>query len=761
MEISPYASEIRKIIDTNNNSENIIELLDFEETEEFFILQLSVNSTPIKLTTNFKNYCYFESNIIIVEDLNNYFFENKVNDVFYVMNKLFKFVFDYKVKENVQIVDRYHIYQEIEETTKVIINYELVEKESKLQRDTKSTIDISKFPKELLFNSNQIYQLLINEIKSFNKNLSFKHYLEPIENNPYNLKLITYLNSKNKDLMVEMKINVDPKIYPFFPPKIEFIKPAIKLPLVYSLMNLKILKMENWNPTISLQWLIEKLVEQLEPIIHDYIKEDSNKFTELNFLLVKLASITKEYSSETDLINISVPKVSFDGKLSNGSANKYWKSGVGYGHDNRDAWDISAFIKQQEVQNYEISLLIKEITNNISSDCLDELFSSTLGSFITNRIGGLTLLELEKNESIYKELLVMLDKLINNSNFKLKIKLINDIANSFNVISDEINSLFQSMPETQDNNLYLQIHCLADWFKTHSDNKFEANQDSDKPEDISNSENSEDYSSKIDQLKYEEIMKKLQFTTYEIPSNHRFKEFLSDKPEASATKRMISEISTFKNGLPLNWESTVWVRASKKCMNVFSFFISGPKNTPYENGIFEFHATFPKNYPNSEPKVLLNTTGGGKVRFNPNLYHCGKVCLSLLGTWSGQEGEKWNPKNSTFLQVLVSIQSLIFIETPYFNEPGWEREMNTPAGALKSKDYNEPLQIGTIEWAINDMISNPPNGMEEVIKHHFSMKKEEIIKTTGKWLAEVSNKNKIRLEEVRNKMISLFEKFNN
>ena len=30
-------------------------------------------------------------------------------------------------------------------------------------------------------------------------------------------------------------------------------------------------------------------------------------------------------------------------------------------------------------------------------------------------------------------------------------------------------------------------------------------------------------------------------------------------------------------------------------------------------------------------QVNLQTTGGGSVRFNPNLYNCGKVCLSLLG----------------------------------------------------------------------------------------------------------------------------------
>ena len=36
---------------------------------------------------------------------------------------------------------------------------------------------------------------------------------------------------------------------------------------------------------------------------------------------------------------------------------------------------------------------------------------------------------------------------------------------------------------------------------------------------------------------------------------------------------------------------------------------------------------------------------------------CGTVCLSLLGTWQGQNGEEWNEKTSTILQV-ISINSL-------------------------------------------------------------------------------------------------------
>lgn len=32
-------------------------------------------------------------------------------------------------------------------------------------------------------------------------------------------------------------------------------------------------------------------------------------------------------------------------------------------------------------------------------------------------------------------------------------------------------------------------------------------------------------------------------------------------------------------------------------------------------------------------------------------YNCGKVCLSLLGTWQGGKGENWDPNVSTMLQV--------------------------------------------------------------------------------------------------------------
>jgi baculoviral IAP repeat-containing protein 6 len=247
-------------------------------------------------------------------------------------------------------------------------------------------------------------------------------------------------------------------------------------------------------------------------------------------------------------------------------------------------------------------------------------------------------------------------------------------------------------------------------------------------------------------------MKKLQFDTFDIPTNHQYiKE--TTKPEQKALTRILTEISSFKKCLPLNWESTIWVRISKTNLNIFSFLISGPKDTPYENGLFEFHAYFPIDYPNHVPQVLLNTTGNGTVRFNPNLYNSGKVCLSLLGTWKGEEGESWNPKTSTFLQVLISIQSLILVEQPYFNEPGYEVSMKTTEGKNRSKKYNDELEPHTIKYAMTEMIKNPPKGFEDVVTNHFKMKKEEIINKTLIW-----QQNNSKVQTNRNELLTLLEK---
>ena len=90
----------------------------------------------------------------------------------------------------------------------------------------------------------------------------------------------------------------------------------------------------------------------------------------------------------------------------------------------------------------------------------------------------------------------------------------------------------------------------------------------------------------------------------------------------------------------------------------------------------------------------------GGLRLNPNLYDCGKVCLSLLGTWHGQQNEMWVPGQSTMLQVLVSIQALILNARPFFNEPGYETSYVGPEGDRRSRKYNEEVFILSLKTMI-------------------------------------------------------------
>lgn len=79
----------------------------------------------------------------------------------------------------------------------------------------------------------------------------------------------------------------------------------------------------------------------------------------------------------------------------------------------------------------------------------------------------------------------------------------------------------------------------------------------------------------------------------------------------------------------------------------------------------------------------------GGLRLNPNLYENGKVCLSLLNTWTGKGTEVWDPQESSILQVLVSIQGLVLNTKPYFNEAGYDRQVGTLEGEKNSVVYNE------------------------------------------------------------------------
>lgn len=103
---------------------------------------------------------------------------------------------------------------------------------------------------------------------------------------------------------------------------------------------------------------------------------------------------------------------------------------------------------------------------------------------------------------------------------------------------------------------------------------------------------------------------------------------------------------------------------------------------------------------------------------------------------------------STLLQVLVSIQSLILVPDPYFNEPGWEQSRGTPRGDNASKSYNANIRKHTIDASIKSHLTNilskknPYPEFEAIMIKHFLEKRSLIEVELKSWSRQDSSLQK-------------------
>lgn len=85
-------------------------------------------------------------------------------------------------------------------------------------------------------------------------------------------------------------------------------------------------------------------------------------------------------------------------------------------------------------------------------------------------------------------------------------------------------------------------------------------------------------------------------------------------------------------------------------------------------------------------------------------------------------------------------QGLIFVKQPYFNEPGYEKFQGTWNGKELSESYNLQIENATLIYAIMEQLNNSPAYFCEVIRRHFWLKRNAILRQAERWLQDITQK---------------------
>ena len=179
---------------------------------------------------------------------------------------------------------------------------------------------------------------------------------------------------------------------------------------------------------------------------------------------------------------------------------------------------------------------------------------------------------------------------------------------------------------------------------------------------------------------------------------------------AAFLKRILQEHKTLLSSLP---QEQIYVRTYESRLDLLRCLIIGPADTPYEYAPFVVDLHLGDKFPDEPPAAHFHSWTSGLGRINPNLYEEGKICLSLLGTWAGEQSESWSTK-ATILQILVSLQGLVLVQKPFYNEAGFEEAEKEGGYKNESAQYSEKAFIMSRSF-VNHALQLPPVGLGEAL----------------------------------------------
>ena len=185
-------------------------------------------------------------------------------------------------------------------------------------------------------------------------------------------------------------------------------------------------------------------------------------------------------------------------------------------------------------------------------------------------------------------------------------------------------------------------------------------------------------------------------------------------------RRLLNDVKTIIS-TPLTDHGIYYSHDEDDIMKGYALII-GPSDTPYFGGFYFFELHYPPDYPHSPP-IVIYSTNGENVRFNPNLYVNGKVCISILNTW---RGEQWT-SCQTISTILLNLCTLL-CNNPLLNEPGIH---------IKHPDvikYNKVIEFKNIDIAIIRMMKKMHGifplqfeGFYPIMREHFLKNNDAIL----------------------------------
>lgn len=138
---------------------------------------------------------------------------------------------------------------------------------------------------------------------------------------------------------------------------------------------------------------------------------------------------------------------------------------------------------------------------------------------------------------------------------------------------------------------------------------------------------------------------------------------------SAARIRLMSEIKDIERNNQI--ANGIYIIYDESDIFIWYALVIGPVDSVYEGGLFLFKIIFTETYPHSPPNIEFISPkycGFVNMRIHPNLYACGKVCLSLINTWGAKE---WSSCYSN-VTIFKTIQSILD-DNPRMHEPPYNK----------------------------------------------------------------------------------------